>query len=74
MLALFVGSIMYIWYRAWNIRRKYLKFNKLSDYYDIICDIKADETIPKYATNLVYIRQSEREDVVEDKLIYSIIK
>ena len=73
MLALFVGSIMYIWYRAWNIRRKYLKFNKLSDYYDIICDIKADETIPEYATNLVYIRQSEREDVVEDKLIYSII-
>lgn len=73
MLALIAGSTMYIWYRAWNIRRKYLKFKKLSDYYDIIRDLKADETIPKYATNLVYIRQSESDDMVEDKLIYSII-
>ncbi|MBF1552364.1 MAG: KUP/HAK/KT family potassium transporter [Prevotella salivae] len=73
MLALIAGSTMYIWYRAWNIRRKYLKFKKLSDYYDIIRDLKADETIPKYATNLVYIRQSDSDDMVEDKLIYSII-
>ena len=73
MLALIAGSTMYIWYRAWNIRRKYLKFKKLSDYYDIIRDLKADETIPKYATNLVFIRQSDSDDMVEDKLIYSII-
>ena len=73
MLAFIAGSTMYIWYRAWNIRRKYLTFKKLSDYYDIIRDLKADETIPKYATNLVYIRQSDSDDMVEDKLIYSII-
>lgn len=73
MLALIAGSTMYIWYRAWNIRRKYLKLKKLSDYYDIIRDLKADETIPKYATNLVFIRQSDSDDMVEDKLIYSII-
>ena len=73
MLALIAGSTMYIWYSASNIRRKYLKFKKLSDYYDIIRDLKADETIPKYATNLVYIRQSDSDDMVEDKLIYSII-
>ena len=73
MLALIAGSTMYIWYRASNIRRIYLKFKKLSDYYDIIRDLKADETIPKYATNLVYIRQSDSDDMVEDKLIYSII-
>lgn len=73
MLALLTGAIMRVWYRAWNIRRKYLKFKKLSDYYDIIRDLKADETIPKFATNLVYVRQSEHEEMVEDKLIYSII-
>ena len=73
MLALLTGAIMRVWYRAWNIHRKYLKFKKLSDYYDIIRDLKADETIPKFATNLVYVRQSEHEEMVEDKLIYSII-
>ena len=73
MLALLAGAIMRVWYRAWNIRRKYLKFKKLSDYYEVIRDLKADETIPKFATNLVYVRQSEHEEMVEDKLIYSII-
>ena len=73
LLALVTGTTMYIWYRAWNIRQKYLKFKRLADYYDIIRDLKADETVPKYATNLVFIRQSDRDDMVEDKLVYSII-
>ncbi len=73
MLSTIFGAIMYIWYRARIIRRKYLKFSKLDQYYQILSDIKADTSIPKYATNLVYIRQSDREDMVEDKLIYSII-
>ena len=64
---------MRIWYRAWNIRRKYLKFKKLSDYYAVIRDLKADETVPKFATNLVYVRQSDDENMVEEKLIYSIV-
>ena len=73
LLALVTGAVMRIWYRAWNIRRKYLKFKKLSDYYDVIRDLKADETVPKFATNLVYVRQSDDENMVEEKLIYSII-
>ena len=73
LLALVTGAVMRIWYRAWNIRRKYLKFKKLSDYYDVIRDLKADETVPKFATNLVYVRQSDDENMVEEKLIYSIV-
>lgn len=73
LLALVAGAVMRIWYRAWNIRRKYLKFKKLSDYYDVIRDLKADETVPKFATNLVYVRQSDDENMVEEKLIYSIV-
>lgn len=73
MLSAIFGVIMYIWYRARIIRRKYLKFDKLAQYYPIISDIKVDTSIPKYATNLVYIRQSDREEMVEDKLVYSII-
>lgn len=73
MLATLFGAVMVIWYRARAIRRSYLRFVELAPYFDIISAIKEDETIPKYATNLVYVRQSNREDRVEDKLIYSII-
>lgn len=72
-----IGSIlfltMYVWVRAIKIRRHYISAKQLDDYYQIISDIKADESIPKYASNLVYINHASKEGAVDDKLLYSII-
>ena len=72
-----IGSIlflmMYVWVRAIKIRRQYISAKPLDDYYQIISDIKADESIPKYASNLVYINHANKEGAVDDKLLYSII-
>ena len=72
-----IGSIlflmMYVWVRAIKIRRHYISAKPLDDYYQIISDIKADERIPKYASNLVYINHASKEGAVDDKLLYSII-
>lgn len=72
-----IGSIlfltMYVWVRAMKIRRQYISAKPLDDYYQIISDIKADGSIPKYASNLVYINHANKEGTVDDKLLYSII-
>ena len=72
-----IGSIlfltMYVWVRAIKIRRHYISAKPLDDYYQIISDIKADGSIPKYASNLVYINHANKEGTVDDKLLYSII-
>ena len=65
--------MMYVWYRAIKIRGNYISPKPLVDYYQIISDIKADDSIPKYASNLVYINHAEKEGTVDDKLLYSII-
>ena len=65
--------VMYIWYRALGIRRSRLKFYEIQNYFDIISDIKADDSIPKYATNLVYVSRSDSAKFVEGKVVYSII-
>ena len=65
--------MMYVWFRAIKIRGNYISSKPLVDYYQIISDIKADESIPKYASNLVYINHAEKEGAVDDKLLYSII-
>ena len=65
--------MMYVWFRAIKIRGNYISSKPLVDYYQIISDIKADESIPKYASNLVYINHAEKEGTVDDKLLYSII-
>ena len=66
-------TVMYVWFNAQKIRAKYLEFNKINKYLDIISDIKQDLTIPKYATNLVYVSRSDSENFIESKVIYSMI-
>ena len=65
--------IMFVWVTALKIRRRHLSTKRLSDYYKIISDIKADETIPKYASNLIYVNHAHSEGNVDDKILYSII-
>ena len=65
--------MMYVWVRAIKIRHHYISTKPLDDYYQIISDIKADESIPKYASNLVYVNHADKEGAVDDKLLYSII-
>ena len=65
--------MMYVWVRAIKIRHHYISTKPLNEYYQIISDIKTDESIPKYASNLVYVNHAEKEGAVDDKLLYSII-
>ena len=65
--------MMYVWVRAMKIRHHYIRTKPLDDYYQIISDIKADVSIPKYASNLVYINHANKEGTVDNKLLYSII-
>lgn len=65
--------IMFVWVGAGKIRRRYMSAKRLSDYYGIISDIKGDESIPKYASNLVYVNHAGKEGWVDEKLLYSII-
>nr|MBP7471950.1 KUP/HAK/KT family potassium transporter [Prevotella sp.] len=73
MIAGIFCTIMFVWYKAYTIRKEHLKFKKTSDYYSILSDIKRDTSIPKYASNLIYINRNIKKNEIEDKLIYSII-
>lgn len=73
LIAGFVAAIMFVWVGAQRIRRQHLRFKSLSDYRGIIADIKADTTIPKYASNLVYVNHARYACNVDDKLLYSLI-
>ncbi|MDP4189554.1 MAG: potassium transporter Kup, partial [Bacteroidota bacterium] len=43
------------------------------DYAEILKDLKTDTTIPKYATNLIYLTRADSSTDIESKIIYSII-
>lgn len=69
-----IGLGMYAWYNGRLIKNKFIKFVKLRDYAPVIKDLKLDETIPKYATNLAFLSRAKRKDEIEAKIIYSILR
>jgi KUP system potassium uptake protein len=66
-------TTMYVWHNAIRIRKKHLQFHRIRQYFGILQAIKDDSSIPMYATNLVYISKTNNPDLVEGKVIYSII-
>ncbi|MCC8423917.1 KUP/HAK/KT family potassium transporter [Mucilaginibacter sp. UR6-11] len=67
-------SIMWTWHTARKIRNRYVKFVEIDDYYNIIKELSDDETVPKYASQLVYLTSANFNSEVESKIIYSILQ
>jgi KUP system potassium uptake protein len=63
---------MFGWYFGRKIKNRYITFANLNKYTDLFRDLAKDESVPKTATNLVYIIRANRKDQVESKVIYSI--
>jgi KUP system potassium uptake protein len=66
--------IMSGWYFGRKIKNRYITFANLNKYIDLFRDLSKDESVPKFATNLVYIIRANRKDQVESKVIYSIFQ
>jgi KUP system potassium uptake protein len=64
--------IMFGWYFGRKIKNRRISFSNLINYIEIFKDLRKDETIPKIATNLVYLIKANRQAQVESKVIYSI--
>jgi KUP system potassium uptake protein len=74
LLATVYFMVMIGWYFGRKIKNRYITFSNLDEYIDVIKDLVKDESVPKFATNLVYIIHANRPDQVESKVIYSILK
>jgi KUP system potassium uptake protein len=66
--------IMYGWYFGRKLKNRYVTFTPLDKYIQMFRDLSNDTSVPKCATNLVYIIRANRPDQVESKVIYSIFQ
>ncbi|HEY9001242.1 MAG TPA: KUP/HAK/KT family potassium transporter [Mucilaginibacter sp.] len=67
-------AIMWTWHIARKIRNRYVKFINIEDYYTILKELSEDESVPKYASQLVYLTSANFDSEVESKIIYSILQ
>lgn len=64
--------LMYIWIYGTIIRKRFSEYVDIIDYKKHFKSLQEDEEIPLYATNLVYLTESQNYKEIESKIIYSI--
>jgi KUP system potassium uptake protein len=74
MIGTILFSVMWSWHTARKIRNRYVKFIEISDYFPIIKELSEDESVPKYASQLVYLTSANFDSEIESKIIYSILQ
>jgi KUP system potassium uptake protein len=73
-IAVILISIMATWFLAKRISHNYTKIVKIDSYKKVLAELSVDLSIPKYATHLVYMTNSNRVDEIEEKVMYSILQ
>jgi KUP system potassium uptake protein len=66
-------AIMWIWRNSRKIKNRFTEFVDFNKYLPLLKELNMDDTVPKYATNLVYLTNSDYDNEIETKIIYSII-
>ena len=66
--------MMFILMRARELRDRHTEFVDLKHYVGLIEDLQSDTSIPREATNLVYMAVADSKRYIDSNIIYSIFK
>lgn len=75
-IAAFIGAIMYIWYFGNKVRdRREAKnaYVRLDEYTSMLSNLSHDDSVPLYATNLVYMAKVKYNKLIKRDILYSIL-
>ena len=73
-LGTLILSVMWSWFSARKIKNRFVKFVEVDSYYPILKELSEDESVPKYASQLVYLTSSNFNSEIESKIMYSILQ
>ncbi len=71
-VASMISAVMYVMYRAKQIRNRHTPFVRFEKYLPTLIEMKNDQSISKYASNLVYMTKSDTPNKIETNIIYSL--
>jgi KUP system potassium uptake protein len=74
LIATILFVVMYILFKARKLRQRHTEFVDLRHYESMIKDLQEDASIPKEATNLVYLAVADSRKHIDSNIIYSIFK
>lgn len=69
----FIG-VMWVWFKGRKIKNRLTEFVNLKKYLPILHELSHDQSVPKFATHLVFLTSADHLMEVENKVIYSILQ
>jgi KUP system potassium uptake protein len=73
-IASFIFGTMYLYYLGRKLRKKHLEFVEITDYLQDLQDLQSDTSIPKEATNLVFMCNANDKRHIDSNIIYSVFR
>lgn len=67
-------TMMFIMHKARKLRQRHTEFVDLRHYESMLKDLQEDDTVPKEASNLVYLALADSRKYIDSNIIYSIFK
>jgi KUP system potassium uptake protein len=68
-----LALIMYTWYNGRRIKNSFMVFVPIKYLIEVLTKVRVDTTIPKFATNLVYISKANELNQIESTIVYSLL-
>ncbi|MCF8371942.1 MAG: KUP/HAK/KT family potassium transporter [Bacteroidales bacterium] len=72
-IAVCFSILMYAWYNGRIIKNSLMKYVSMKEISAVLLNIKKDLTIPKFATNLIYLTKVNKEHEIESTIAYSLL-
>lgn len=73
-ISLLLFVVMTLWYYGKRVANRFTESEEIGKYKETLVALSSDETIPRYATNLVFLTNVNQWDMIESKVLYSIVK
>jgi KUP system potassium uptake protein len=74
LIAILFFVMMFVLLKARCLRERHTEFVDLRHYEDLLKDLQSDESVPKEATNLVYLAMADSRRHIDSNIVYSIFR
>lgn len=65
-------TVMFMWYSGRKIKNRFLEFGEMNDLLPKLIELSEDQSIPKYASHVVFLTSANYPSQIESKFFYSI--
>lgn len=74
LIASIIFMATWLFYKGRILRNKHIEFIEMKEFIPLLKELMKDETVPKEATNLVYLSMVNDANHIDSNILYSVFR